>query len=417
MSNPAIPFALAPQKKPKFLASLRSRILFAMVMVGFVAALVSGIIFQIQARRNLERNLEAFREQYIARIDESRLPDRVKEQVAEILELKIPGTRQRNILDASLTQAIIVVLLTAILAAIIAYGIGWWLTGKIVDPLTRLKNASRSVAQGDFSQRVLVEGDDEVSQVAYSFNFMSAELQNAENNRRQLLSDVAHELKTPLASIQGHVEALRDNLPRAKANPEAIYEIVLEDVSALDRMVGSLRTWLNAQGLLDQLEVKPLNLQAEIPALLLRFEPIAHTKKVELDCEIQPNAAWVLADRNALRHIVSNLVDNALRYTPEGGRVRVLTWAGDSEKPSAKPTGKLTIAVADTGCGIAPEHWAHLFERFYRVDRSRSRDTGGTGLGLALVKDLVAAQGGNVWLNSRVGGGTVFFVSLLIPKM
>jgi signal transduction histidine kinase len=345
------------------------------------------------------------------------LPERIKEQVVDILELKIPTVRGRSIVDFSFTQAIIVVLLTAILAAVIAYGLGWWLTSKIVYPLENLKNASRLVAQGDFSQRVNVQGDDEVSQVAYSFNFMAGELQNTEAKRRQLLSDVAHELKTPLASIQGHVEALRDNLPRAKANPNAIYDIVLEDVSALDRMIGSLRTWLNAQSLIDHLEIKPQDLKAEIPSIIERFQPAAYTKKVLLDCQVAHNAALILADRNALRHIVSNLVDNALRYTPEGGQVRVLTWQGETEQPSGRPSGKLTIAVADTGTGIAREHWAHLFERFYRVDKSRSRDTGGTGLGLALVKDLVEAQGGRVWLNSELGKGTVFFVALPIPKM
>jgi two-component system, OmpR family, sensor histidine kinase BaeS len=417
MSNTSIPFKLPVRKKANFLSSLRDRILFAMVMVGFFAALISGSFFQYQAKQNLERNIDSVRDQYVSRVEQSALPERVKEQVVDLLELRLPQVRGRNIVDFSFTQAIIVVVLTAILAAVIAFGIGWWLTGKIVYPLERLKFASQLVAQGDFSQRVKVEGDDEINQVAYSFNFMAEELQNTETKRRQLLSDVAHELKTPLASIQGHVEALRDNLPRAKANPDAIYDIVLEDVSALDRMIGSLRTWLNAQSLIDHLEIKTMSLKEEIPSIIARFQPAATTKKVLVDWAVADNAALVAADRNALRHVISNLVDNALRYTPEGGRVRVMTWQGEYEQPSNRPSGKLTIAVADTGVGIAREHWAHLFERFYRVDKSRSRDTGGTGLGLALVKDLVEAQGGRVWLNSEIGKGTIFFVALPIPKM
>jgi signal transduction histidine kinase len=113
-----------------------------------------------------------------------------------------------------------------------------------------------------------------------------------------------------------------------------------------------------------------------------------------------------------LRHLVSNLLDNALRYTAKGGSVRLMAWPGAGDRPNPQWHNRVTIAVVDNGCGIAPEHWSHLFERFYRVDKSRTRDTGGTGLGLAIVRELVEAQGGHIWLNSRVGQGTIFYVAL-----
>ena len=128
----------------------------------------------------------------------------------------------------------------------------------------------------------------------------------------------------------------------------------------------------------------------------------------------------LLASRRSIRRLqdgpftleTRQRIEDAVRYTPAGGYVQVTSWLGEGERPGQGSPGRVTIAVRDTGAGIAREHWAHLFERFYRVDRSRTRDTGGTGLGLAIVRELVEAQGGRVWLNSQPGKGTIFFVTL-----
>ncbi len=387
-----------------------------MIGVGFLSAIIGGVLYQIRVSETItkldQRNREEITSNLLVRLENSRLPARTIEQVKEALDSRKTVTNPRPLVEQALDNSIWVVILVALGASLLAFGLGWLLTRRIVGPLERLRQASRQVAAGDFSPRVPVEKSDEVGQVTQSFNLMAAQLQGAEAQRRQLLSDVAHELKTPLASIQGHIEALSDNLPRARANPEAIYQIVLEDVQELNRMVTSLRTWLSAQGTVENLEIKPLDVQAEFSYLAERFRPRAETAQVQLEVQVERHTGLVLVDRNALRHILSNLLDNALRYTPAGGQIRLLAWPGDGERPGQANPQRLTIAVADTGCGIAPEHWPHLFERFYRVDRSRVRDTGGTGLGLALVKDLAEAQQGRVWLNSQVGRGTIFFISL-----
>jgi|GEM_PF-2476757 len=399
-----------PKFKQGFFSSLSNRILVAMVVVAFLSAIFSGVLYQKRANDLANVNLEQGRKTFLTRLDNSRLPEAVKLRVTEALELNKPiDTVGSQLVENSLEQAARIVALVACAASVLAFIVGWILTRRIVKPLEKLRLGSQMVAAGNFKQRVPVTGDDEIGQVAYSFNLMTEQLQQVEKRRSELLADVAHELKTPLASIQGHIEALRDNLPRAKADPQAIYDIVLEDVSELDRMVGSLRTWLNAQGLLEKLEIKPQPLAEELPAILERFKPRAEEAQVQLELQLDPQAQEVLADHNALRHILSNLVDNALRYTPKGGKIRLMGWLGEGNN---KVANRVTLAVSDTGCGIASEHWPHLFERFYRVDKSRSRDTGGTGLGLSLVKDLVEAQGGRVWLYSQVGQGTTFFISL-----
>ena len=405
------PFKFRPRRP-----SLSRRIVWTMVLVGFLSAIVGGILYQVQVsdtiRRLDQRNRQEIIDNISLRLHETRLPTQVTERIDAILEQRRTVVSTRPMLETALDRSIWIVLLVAIVASVLAWLLGLLLTRRIVRSLTYLRQASQRVAQGDFSQRIPLGQPDEIGQVAYSFNLMSGRLENAEERRRELLSDVSHELKTPLASIQGHMEALRDGLPRAQANPQAIYDIVLEDVAELDRMVGSLRAWLNTQGLIENLEIGPLDLAVELPALIERFAPRAEAANLKLETGQLDKLRPVLADRNALRHILSNLVDNALRYTLAGGSIRLQAWPGEGESPRPGDPTRITLAVSDTGSGIAPEHWPHLFERFYRVDKSRSRDTGGTGLGLAVVRDLAQAQGGRVWLTSRVGEGTTFFVTL-----
>ncbi len=410
--------------KPAFFSSLRRRIVITMVVVSFLSAIFGGLIYQSLASVVITGAFEQIETTYekdiITRIDNSALLPRqktlLKEQTLKSLQDDRPFTTGATKLIQFIDRYFWLVTVVALMSAMIAFILGWLITRRIVRPLEQLRRVSQAIAGGDFSQRVQVSGDDEVGQVAATFNFMAAQLDDAEAKRRRLLGDVAHELKTPLASIQGHIEALRDKLPRATANPQAIYDIVLEDVAELDRMVGSLRTWLNVQGLLENLQPQLLRLAQELPRLLERFDPKARSASIKLEFFLDKNTPPVLADHNALRHMLSNLLDNALRYTPSGGKVGLTAWPGNGERPQAGPVKFVTLAVTDTGQGIAPEHWPHLFERFYRVDQSRTRDSGGTGLGLAIVKALAEAQGGRVWVNSRVGQGTTFFISLPVAK-
>jgi signal transduction histidine kinase len=400
---------------PKSL-KLSTRLVLAMVLIGFLSAIIGGVFYQVQVNRTIQkidtRVTSQVVDDVIARLQNSRLSQAVINQTTAYLESRKNEVTLRPILDLALDTSVWIILAAALLVSGVAFIVGWLLTRRIIRRLELVRRASLRVAAGDFNISLPVDKFDEIGQVSYAFGLMSQALQRAEVKRRELLSDVAHELKTPLASIQGHVEALRDNLPRARANPDQIYQIVLEDVEDLNRMIGSLRTWLNSQGTVENMNLEPLSLSAELGDVTERFRSRADSARIHLEMRVDSQADRVKADRNALRQVVSNLVDNALRYTPAGGYVQVTSWPGEGERPGQGSPGRVTIAVRDTGVGIAREHWAHLFERFYRVDRSRTRDTGGTGLGLAIVRELVEAQGGRVWLNSQPGKGTIFFVTL-----
>ncbi|MBN9389899.1 MAG: HAMP domain-containing protein [Chloroflexi bacterium] len=414
------PFKGMPQPGAALPKSLKlsTRLVLAMVLIGFLSAIIGGVFYQVQVNRTIQkidaRVTSQVVDDVIARLQNSRLSQVVINQTTAYLESRKNDVTLRPILDLALDTSVWIILAAALLVSGVAFIVGWLLTRRLIRRLELVRRASLRVAAGDFNISLPVDKFDEIGQVSYAFGLMSQALQRAEVKRRELLSDVAHELKTPLASIQGHVEALRDNLPRARANPDQIYQIVLEDVEDLNRMIGSLRTWLNSQGTVENMNLEPLSLKAELGDVIERFRSRADSANIHLDMRLDPQANRVKADRNALRQVVSNLVDNALRYTPAGGYVQVTGWLGEGERPGQGSPDRVTIAVRDTGIGIAREHWAHLFERFYRVDRSRTRDTGGTGLGLAIVRELVEAQGGRVWLNSQPGKGTIFFVTL--PK-
>jgi signal transduction histidine kinase len=259
--------------------------------------------------------------------------------------------------------------------------------------LEELTAAARAVAAGDRKTRVVVRGSDEIATLGASFNTLVESIERGETLRKNLVADVAHELRTPVTNLKAHLEALEDGL--VAPTPEAIASL-REETDRLARLIGDLQDFALAEAGALQLERAPVDLAALLNAAADAARPRASARGVALVVE---GAGEAQGDRARLAQVLANLLDNALTHTPEGGTV-TLEAAGSA------------LRVSDTGEGIAPEHLPFVFERFYRADPSRARATGGAGLGLALVRRIVEAHGGTIALESTPGRGTSVRIEL-----
>lgn len=293
--------------------------------------------------------------------------------------------------------------LAAVAAGAAAVVIGGALAYGLVRPMRRLTAATGAIARGDLTQRVAVSARDEIGDLAASFNAMAADLQKAERLRREMVADIAHELRNPLAVLRGSLEAVTDGvLPPTAENLQPL----LDQTQLLSRLVDDLRTLALADAGQLALQCQPVSPAEVARASVAQFAPQAAARPVTLSLELAPDLpATVALDRERIGQVLGNLLANALRHTPEGGRVTVAC-------APAGAAGGVQFTVADTGAGIPPEALAHIFERFYRADRGRARSDGGTGLGLAIARQLVEAHGGQIWAESAPGAGTRVAFSL-----
>jgi len=270
--------------------------------------------------------------------------------------------------------------------------------------LRRLAAAAGEIARGNLAVRINERTQDEAGQVGRAFDTMAGALQQQEQARQSFMADIAHELRNPLTVLRGNLEAIQDGL--LEPTPEQVSTLHGQSVT-LSRLVEDLRTLSLASTGHLELRQQNMDLRQVAGAVVAGFQPSAAERGIVLSLQAPNELPPVFADPERVGQALRNLIDNALRYTPPGGRVGVsLTAEGD----------QVAIAVADTGGGIAPEDLPHVFDRFYRADRSRSRATGGSGVGLAIVKQLVEAQGGGVSAQSEPGRGSTFAFSLPAPS-
>jgi two-component system sensor histidine kinase BaeS len=273
-------------------------------------------------------------------------------------------------------------------AAAAAAAIGWLVASRIVRPVHMLAGAARQVSRGNYDSRVAVAGDDELTVLARAFNEMAGSLASAEQRRRRLLSDVAHELRTPLATIDAYLEGLADGV--VQPTPET-WKLLRSESARLNRLSDDIARVSRAEE--RQLE---LRLTRESPQRLLEAAaqaaaPAFAEKGVELRVEPTENTPAVEVDRDRIGEVLANLLENALRHTPAGGNV-ALTASRDGDAA--------LLTVADTGDGLDPDELERIFERFYRADTARSRDRGGSGIGLTISRAIVEAHGGQLWAES-----------------
>jgi histidine kinase len=254
--------------------------------------------------------------------------------------------------------------------------------------------------QGDYSVRVQTTSRDEVGQLAAAFNRMSEELENLESSRRDLVANVSHELKTPIAAIRAHLENLLDGVEQP--DPKTL-QVMLTQSERLGRLVEQLLDLSRLESGDVRLHREPVPLAPLVSQVVSEIRVSRPDGSVSLASDVPVELPPVQADRERVHQVLFNLVDNAVRFTPPGGAVTVSAHTHN---------GSIEIAVADTGVGIGPEHLPRLFERFYRVDPSRSREDGGTGIGLAIARSVVEAHGGHIHAESRLGTGSVFTFDL-----
>jgi signal transduction histidine kinase len=292
----------------------------------------------------------------------------------------------------------VLLILSGLLAVGVAMILTFFVSHRILAPIESLSKVSRLTAQRDFSTRAEVRYRDEVGELARTFNTMVDELSRTEELRRNLVADIAHELRTPVTNIRGYVEGISDGVIRPnKATLASMHgEIIL-----LTRLIEDLQDLALAESGQIQLRLQVCDLGSLAKSAAASIQPQAQAKQVHLVVEKTP-PLFMEADPQRISQVLNNLLVNAVTHTPAQGQIRVT--------PSQQ-NGHVQVSIKDTGPGIPSEELSHIFERFYRVDKSRSRSTGGVGLGLTISKHLVEAHGGAIEAFSQAGNGSEFVLS------
>lgn len=292
----------------------------------------------------------------------------------------------------------------------IAMSLGYFLASAINDSITELNEGAKAITRGDLGARVLVTGNNEIAELARTFNEMAAQLQAADEKqreldtiRRNLVAWAGHDLRTPLASIQAMVEALADGVVDDPDTVQRYLQTMQRDVKALSNLIDDLfdLAQYDAGGL--ELDRHPTEVSDLISDVIERFSGLAEQRRVGISGSVAGEVGPVNIDAPKIERVLVNLIGNSLRYTPAGGSVSVTASAIPEE---------VQVEVRDTGEGIAARDLPYIFDQFYRGEKSRSRATGGSGLGLAIAQSIVQAHGGRIWVKSEVGVGTSFYFTL-----
>jgi signal transduction histidine kinase len=284
--------------------------------------------------------------------------------------------------------------------AIVALLLGVFLARTFTRPLRELTEATRAVAAGDLEQQVPIRSKDEIGELSEAFNQMNANLLRARDLRRQMTADIAHELRTPLSVILSHTEAIKDGVFESS---EETLQVIHDETMRLSTMVEDLRTLSLAET--GELSITPRKVapQELLNQTITAHSPRAQQKNIDLELYLEERLPEIEVDPDRMAQVLGNLMDNALRYTPQGSCIML---------SARRSTEGVELHVRDNGPGIEPEELSHIFDRFYRVDKSRQREEGGSGLGLAIAKSIVEQHGGQIRADSRLGEGVTFIVEI-----
>jgi two-component system phosphate regulon sensor histidine kinase PhoR len=303
-----------------------------------------------------------------------------------------------------------VVMTGGLIAIVFVLITGFFLSRNLINPISEIKEAAQSMAQGDFSKRISLNGDDELGILARSLNSMADKLQlrlndmkKLDNMRSDFVANVSHELKTPLTSIKGFIETLEGGALDDRENAIRFLAIIKKHAEGLSNITDDLLKLSELETGKDRIERADFNLKNLVAEVVHRYDNVLAEKSFKLEQEFNGNDFQIKADRLKVEHILVNLLDNSMKYTGEGGSIKIFLFG----QPDY-----FEISVEDNGIGIPDEHIDRIFERFYRVDMARSRKLGGTGLGLSIVKHAVLLHGGNVQIESRECKGTKVTVTL-----
>jgi signal transduction histidine kinase len=297
-------------------------------------------------------------------------------------------------------------LIAVALASIVALVLTWLLSERILAPVAALTKAAQRLEGGDLSQRVEVKARDEIASLAYAFNSMADTLERTEALRRTMVSDIAHELRTPLTNIRGYLEGLRDGVVEADLDT---FDSLHEEALLLNRLIDDLQELALAEAGQLRLNLNRCDISSLLRQSLLAAQPRLSQQALHSELKLANDLPELELDAERMGQVLRNLLNNALTHTSVGGTIRLIAEQATDQT--------ISIRIEDTGSGVPADDLPFIFERFYRADRSRNRATGGAGLGLTIVKQLVEAHGGTISVNSQVGEGSSFQILLPInPK-
>lgn len=297
-------------------------------------------------------------------------------------------------------RSTLILYFTLTIAAVIYAG--WAVAGIITRPINSLTQVIGKTSRGDFSARVEAKGSDELARLGRTFNMMSERLESQERMRNDFISNASHELKTPLSAMKILIESL---IHQKQFDPEITRDFLTDvnsEIDRLNRIVTDLLVLVRFDSAAMEFSAESIALMSLLADTAQRLAPVARQAGIELSV-IPRQELLVSGDRNRLQQVFYNLMDNAIKYTQAGGRVRVEVLRNGPD---------VTVNIQDTGIGISEEDQKHIFDRFYRVDKARSRATGGTGLGLSIAKNIAVMHGGDIQVSSKEGAGTTFAVIL-----
>jgi signal transduction histidine kinase len=308
-----------------------------------------------------------------------------------------------------------VILIAGAAIAVAAVIFSLILARRLASPLVSLTAAAEEMKGGNYSQRVEPpRSQDEIGKLASTFNAMADtieadvnELRRQEQVRRDLIANIAHDLITPLTAIQGFSEALADDVIAAPKARQETAQLIGREVQRLRRMVRDMQQMSSLETGNISLDIAPLNLHSLVDETLAVIGPECEQAGIGVFNQISPSIPAVLADSDRITQVLLNLLDNARRHTPSGGKIAIgasLPPRPQGTPPEVSPC--LTVWVSDTGVGIGPVDLPYIFDRFFRIDRSRTGSSGGSGLGLSIVKAIITAHGGTIWAESTPGEGT-----------
>jgi two-component system phosphate regulon sensor histidine kinase PhoR len=308
---------------------------------------------------------------------------------------------------STLQSTLFLIALGGIFFALLAGGI---LARRVTVPVSEMVQVAESLRRGDYDAKVKTITKDEIGRLGDTLNRLGSELtskitelQRLENVRRDFVANVSHEIKTPLTSIKGYIETLLSGADEDKETRHRFLLKIDRNASRLAALVQDILSLAKIEAAESAFKLNRVDLLPIITGVLARYDDVAAAKNIRMSFKSHSHHLTALGDHEAMIQVIDNLLTNAIKYTPEGGRISITVRNTDEN---------LTVEVADTGIGIPEEHLERIFERFYRVDKARSREMGGTGLGLSIVKHLVSAMQGDIKVSSKYGSGSTFFVKL-----
>lgn len=288
--------------------------------------------------------------------------------------------------------------ISALIAALSVY----FMSRRISNPLREIGRVARKIAGGDFDARVKIKSNDEVGELAGTFNYMAEALSKLENVRRNFIANVSHELRTPMTTIIGFIEGIADGtIPEDKH--KYYLSIVKQEAVRLTGLTNDILDLAKMESGEEPVNMKVFNISELIRRNIIKFENQINNKRINVEVDFHRENQYVLADQDAIERVVTNLLDNAVKFTPEEGIITIRTTEEDE---------KIRISIEDAGIGISKDDLPYIWDRFFKTDKSRSKDKIGTGLGLAIVKNIIQKHQENIWVESEMNRGSRFTFTL-----